>query len=362
MKRSTRREFLAATGFAALAVPAGLRPAFAVPAGLDAIARSKGMRFGMMLIPSDLKTPQIVEIVLSQCGLTGPCNALKWTQTNPSGPQADYSLAERFAAFASEHRMPMRGHNIIWDKTPNIPKWIIAQNWSRPGQWASALETRTRDLVTHFRGRVALWDVVNEAIRPNTGGPVDGPFYKALGRDFVDIAFHTAHESDPAARLMYNDYVVPGKPRHQEGILALISGMQERGVPIDALGIQGHLWSDPTDGDLKEWGNFLAEVRRLGLEINLTELDVVDNGLPGNPADRDRLAGVRMRRFLDATLEDPAVRDLYTWSVSDKFEGMSNLNPRTDGLRRRPAPFDANFSPKPIFASIRGALEAAPAR
>lgn len=357
----SRRDFLGVAVGAAI-TSSGIVCAQERGETLAAAAARKGMRFGMMLTPRDLDSPQAVAIVVAQSNLTGPCNALKWPQTNPTGPNADYALAERFAAFASEHRMALRGHTILWDKAPNLPRWVLAENWKRAGQWAAALEARARDLVTHFRGRVTLWDVINEAVRPNTGAPVGGPFYKALGRDFIDIAFHAAHESDPSARLMYNDYVVPGKPRHQEGILELISGMQQRGVPIDALGIQGHLWSNPTDADLHQWAGFLGEVRQLGLEINLTELDVIDNGLPGDPEDRDRLAGMRMRRFLDATLADPALRNIYTWSVTDKFEGVSRLNPRKDRLKRRPTLFDANFSPKPIFTAIRDALEAAPRR
>eukprot|EP00565_Helicotheca_tamesis_P000820 CAMPEP_0185735314 /NCGR_PEP_ID=MMETSP1171-20130828/24928_1 /TAXON_ID=374046 /ORGANISM="Helicotheca tamensis, Strain CCMP826" /LENGTH=69 /DNA_ID=CAMNT_0028405575 /DNA_START=84 /DNA_END=290 /DNA_ORIENTATION=- len=61
----------------------------------------------------------------------------------------------------------------------------------------------------HFRGRIQLWDVVNEALAPD-GSLAQNVFYRKLGPGYIEDAFRWAHEADPNAILLYNDNKVEG--------------------------------------------------------------------------------------------------------------------------------------------------------
>ena len=339
----------------------------AAPSGLlreTSIARQAdkvGVRFGAAAVARTISDSQFAALILNQCDVTLPANGLKWGLTNPSGPQADYSTVDPFIDWAHSHGLRQRGHTLIWDKPKNVPSWVL-EDGPDASRLAARIRQRCSDACTRYRGRIQSWDVVNEAINPNHGTPFGGPLYKALGWEFADHAFQAAHEADPEAQLVYNDHPLPGGDKHQAGILRLLEGMLKRGVQVHAFGIQGHLWIPTKRSDDAGWRNFLAEVADLGLEILITELDVVDNGPQDNPGRRDRAAGDHLQHFMEITLDQPAVREVVCRSLSDKYEGLSYAIPREDKIKRRPSPFNAKMEAKPIARALSNAFGSARSR
>jgi endo-1,4-beta-xylanase len=69
-------------------------------------------------------------------------------------------------------------------------------------QMTVVIQTHISNLVGHYKGQCYCWDVVNEALEDN-GQYRNSPMYRALGKDFIPIAFKQAAQTDPAAKLYY---------------------------------------------------------------------------------------------------------------------------------------------------------------
>jgi endo-1,4-beta-xylanase len=83
-------------------------------------------------------------------------------------------------------------------------------------------------------------------------------------------AFEYAHEADPDAILRYNDYGLEN-PAKRKKLITLIKQLQEKKVPVTAIGSQAHLNVSITFDAMDQ---SLAEMKTLGLPIHITELDV----------------------------------------------------------------------------------------
>ena len=106
---------------------------------------------------------------------------------------------------------------------------------------------------------------------------------------------------------------------------------------------------------------FLADIASLGLTIQITELDVTDEHAPADVTVRDRLVADTYRRFLDAALDEPAVKMVVTWGLSDRHSWIVRRETyqakwRTDEEASRPLPFDADLEAKPAFDAIAQAF------
>jgi endo-1,4-beta-xylanase len=114
------------------------------------------------------------------------------------------------------------------------------------------------------------------------------------------------------------------------------------------------------------WSNYLAEFRKLGLKIIITELDVNDRASPSAITTRDQEVSELYERFLDATLSEPAVTAVLTWGLTDASTWMRATQSvdfaRSDGLPQRPLPYDDIYQPKKAAKAIQRALANAPHR
>lgn len=140
--------------------------------------------------------------------------------------------------------------------------------------------------------------------------------------------------------------------------------MLDSGVPVHALGIQAHLLADnfPERFDPNAYRGFLSEVADRGTRILITELDVLDDGLPPDRRIRDRLVGDVYRRYLDVALDEPAVKSVMTFGLSDRYTWFQEDYPRKDGAPRRPLPFDVRLRPKHAYYALRRSLRHAAPR
>jgi endo-1,4-beta-xylanase len=375
MTAPSRRRILAGSLSAGLAAALPTADGASAGAGetLRRLAAKKGLVYGTTIAAWQIKSdPAFVALVLRQAGLVVPENDMKWQDMNRGAPgDDDFGPADTVADFAVENRLVLRGHNLLWYF--RTPSWLF----HLPSRAAKerAIITRIRTMVGRYRGKVNSWDVVNEPIEPEDGRP-DGlrkaVFLEALGPSYIDLAYHTAREADPGARLVVNEYGVeldaPGQDRRRTALLRLLHHMRARGTPVDAVGIQCHLRAvgGPPLSAAK-LGRFLAEIAALDLEIQVTELDVSDENAPADIARRDGLVADTYRRFLDGVLVAPAVKMIVTWGLSDRYSWIvrKETDPgrwRRDGLPSRPLPFDAGLEPKPAFAAIAAVLKQAPPR
>jgi endo-1,4-beta-xylanase len=372
-----RRRDLVAGGLAAIG--AGVMPRFRAVAdtgetvALKRLAAEKGLIYGTTISAKQItRDSTFVRLVEQQAGLVVPENDMKWQDINLGAPgKDDYRGADTIAGFAVESGMVLRGHNILWYY--RTPAWFFAL----PDRTAKerAVIARIKTLAGRYRGLIHSWDVVNEPIEPKDGRP-DGlrkaVFLDALGPGYLDLAYRLTRETDPKARLVVNEYDVefdsPAQETRRKVLLALLGRMQKAGTPVDAVGIQAHLSAvGGPPFSAARLRRFLADIAALGLSIEITELDVTDENTPADQGVRDRLVADAYRRFLDAALDERAVKMVVTWGLSDRHSWIvrredNNSKWRKDGLPSRPLPFDAELRPKPAFAAIAEAFRNAPTR
>ncbi len=350
-----------------------LRPLAAATEKLRRLAAARGLIYGTAISAQQIThDPAFVALVLAQAGLVVPENDMKWQDMNLGAPgHDDYRPADTVAGFAVEGGLALRGHNLLWYY--RTPFWFGAL----PGRTAKerAITERIETMVGRYRGLVHSWDVVNEPIEPKDGradGLRKAVFLDALGPEYLDLAYRTAREADPKAQLVVNEYDVeldtPEHERRRRVLLDLLGRMQRAGTPVDAVGIQAHLSAagGPPFSPAR-LRRFLADIAALGLTIQITELDVTDEHAPADIAARDQLVADAYRRFLDAALDEPAVKMVVTWGLSDRHSWIvrretNQVKWRKDGLPSRPLPFDAALHPKPAFAAMAAAFAHAPAR
>jgi endo-1,4-beta-xylanase len=369
-----RRSVLAA-GLSALA--AGLVPTrhshASSNASLRKLAAEEGLLYGTTISAAQIKGDRpFIDLVLQQAGLVVAENDMKWEIMNRGSPgDDDYGPADVVAGFAKENGLVLRGHNLLWYH--RTPKWFF--DLSSRQEIERSIVERIRQLAGRYRGTVHSWDVVNEPIEPKDGrsdGLRTGVFLEMFGPEYLDIAYRVARETDPSARLVVNDYDIeldaPEQEARRVALLRLVEQMRRSGTPVDAVGIQAHL--SCTGGppfSATRLRRFLADLAAFGLTIQITELDVTDEGAPADQAVRDRLVADTYSRFLDAALDEPAVKMVVTWGLSDRHSWIVRHEThqskwREDGLSSRPLPFDADLQPKPACGAIAQAFAHAPLR
>jgi endo-1,4-beta-xylanase len=336
-------------------------------------------------------------------------NEMKWMSVHPRAGKDGYTwaAADAFVEFGTKNHMQLVGHTLVWhSQTPN---WVFegthlppgASPESKPageenkpaatstsptppgpgrgpdgtgfggfrgfnldGPRASREELLERmrghihTVVGRYKGKVKVWDVVNEAIADN--GPDilrKSPWSVIIGPDFIEKAFQYAHEADPEAVLRYNDYGLEN-PAKCKKLITLIKELQEKKVPVMAIGTQAHLNVSIT---FEKMDQSLADLKTLGLPIHVTELDVnsaasgpqntgadigtnataTEGGLVAE-ADKkltDAYVGV-FRAFLK---HRDAVKLVTFWGPNDANSWRS---------RGRPLLFDGDCKPKPAFDAV----------
>ena len=106
----------------------------------------------------------------------------------------------------------------------------------------------------------------------------------------------------------------------------------------------------------------IADVRKMGLKVLVTEMDVNDRYVAAEVETRDAAVALMYGSYLGTVLQDPAVIAVLTWGITDKYTWLNGEDSRADGQPERPLPFDAALQPTPAFAAEVRALEGAPAR
>lgn len=322
-------------------------------------AEKHGLLFGAAADRNVLEEdPRYAETLIEECALVTPENSMKWERLRPTRDRFDFENADWLVDFAETNGLAVHGHNLIWHF--QNPSWLETE--MNAGNAEAIMTDHIETLAGRYAGRVRSWDVVNEAIDPDADrvhGLRPSPWLDHLGPDYIELAFRTAADADPEARLVYNDFGVEYQDRwfedRRRALLDLLTGMVERGVPIDAVGIQSHLSADKTP-DFGRFERFLTDITDLGLDLMVTELDVRDHKLPADIAERDCQVAATYHAYLEVVLDNPRLRSIAVWGLSDRYSWLTEFEPRDDGMLVRPLPFDLDMKRKPAWNAIANAL------
>ena len=296
-------------------------------------------------------------------------NCMKCEVIHPEEDRYDFTLADQFVSFGEKNGMAVIGHCLIWHS--QLAPWFCVDekgNNVTPEVLKQRMKDHITTIVTRYKGRIKGWDVVNEAILED-GSYRKSKFYEILGEEFIPLAFQYAHEADPDAELYYNDYAMnmPGK---REGVVKLVSSLKEKGIRIDAVGMQGHMGMDYPD--INEFEQSIVAFAGTGVKVMVTEWDMsalltvkqsanisdtvayqkMLNPYPETlPDSVSKAWNNRMKQFFGLFEKHADVISRVTaWGVSDSDSWKNDFPVK--GRHDYPLLFDRNYQPKPFVKEI----------
>ncbi len=257
-----------------------------------------GMSLSDRLTADDKDDPLGLREIINYHANTSTCeNALKWRHLQPQPGPIDFSRADAYVAYCEKNGLWPVGHTLIWDlKTPD---WVF-KDMTRE-QLLERMRTHIHTVVGRYKGRIKLWDVVNEAIA-GSGRFNDSPWRRIIGPDYIEHAFRFAHEADPDALLYYNDNHM-FLPRKRDTVVEMIRQLKAAGVRIDGIGMQGHFFTIKPDFENVE--RSIVAFAKEGMRVAFTEVDI-------------------------SVL--PAAWDFVDQDINDLVGYSDKLNPYTNGL------------------------------
>ena len=303
-----------------------------------------------------LRDPAYSKAMAREFNILVPENDLKWGSIERVEGRPDYSKADAILRRAEANGQAFRGHTLLWHS--QMPPWL-------EGALAKIVEKHIRDTAADYAGRMHSWDVINEPLEPEHGradGLRETPFLRAMGTDYLAQAFRWAAEADPDALLVLNEYGLEwgwdtGR-RRRKAMLALLEKLLGAGVPVHAVGLQGHLRADLEGSfDGRALRRFCDEVAQMGLDIMVTELDARDPDHTKDIAIRDRAVADAYWSFLDVMMDQPRLKALLVWGFTDRHSWLTNFIPRKDGDRVRGTLLDADYARKPAWYAVAAALD-----
>jgi endo-1,4-beta-xylanase len=263
----------------------------------------------------------------------------------------------------------LTGGHLLWHE--NDPDWLKTLDRAA---MEKAVQGRIAEIGRLYAPLCFSWNVVNEALRPGDDRP-DGLreslYVKTMGPDFFDLAFRAAQAAAPGVLRVYNDYGMEMGDKDSEAKRAAVLRLLDRWIaqktPVDAVGIQSHLRISKNTFDAGKFRAFLKEIASRGLKILITELDIYDETTPSDTPSRDRAVADFYTRYLDVVLDEPAVKAVITWGLSDRYSWQNadyfkDMFHRADHLPARGLPFDDQLRPKLAYEALQDALRRAPKR
>jgi len=326
------------------------------------MAQARGTPYGIAVELKPFRTdPQYRQALIDHADILVPMNMLKWASLRHTKDQFDFARADEIIAFARKHGKSVRGHNLLW--YGYNPKWVDAISSRREAE--RVLVDHIEQVVDHYREVVPSWDVVNEVVAHNPlkgGNWRDGIWLKHLGPDHVAIAFRTAAKTDPSAQLVINDYDLANSglrfDARRSAILGIVRKLQDQNIPVHGVGMQAHLYAE-RGFDRDGVAQFIQKLSKLGVNILITELDVIDWRLSKNTVRRDMGVANVVAEFLDVIYSTTEPQSITSWGITDRYSWISDVFKRKDGAPNRPLPLDRNYQKKPMFDVIENYRKAA---
>lgn len=279
-------------------------------------------------------------------------NAMKMRALHPEPTRYDWSGADVIVNLAQQNRNRIHGHALLWHQS--VPDWVTNFQGDAAA-WEALLKEHIQTCVSHYRGKVASWDVVNEAF--NDDGTLRNTLWlQKLGPDYLARCFQYARQADPDVKLFYNDYGQEYAPKKMAAILALVADFKQRGVPLDGLGLQMHLNLNSNETGIQA---VIRQAAETGLLVHLSELDISVN--PKNEAGFTYTDALQTKQNAKYELVFRAYRQvpaaqrfgITTWNIGDSDSWIRSYYKRPD----YPLLFDDQYQRKPVYDRLLAVLK-----
>ncbi|WP_020140572.1 endo-1,4-beta-xylanase [Streptomyces sp. 351MFTsu5.1] len=242
--------------------------AHAAESTLGAAAAQSGRYFGTAIASGRLGDSAYTSIASREFNMVTPENEMKIDATEPQRGQFNFTAGDRVYNWAVQNGKKVRGHTLAWHSQQ--PGWMQSLSGSSLRQ---AMIDHINGVMAHYKGKIAQWDVVNEAYADGNSGARRDSNLQRTGNDWIEVAFRTARAADPAAKLCYNDYNTDNWTwAKTQAVYNMVKDFKQRGVPIDCVGFQSHFNNDsPYNSNYR---TTLQSFAALGVDVAVTELDI----------------------------------------------------------------------------------------
>lgn len=287
-------------------------------------------------------------------------NVMKWGEYEQVRGEPNWAPADRLIRFAKRNNQSVYGHTILWHN--QLPSWLtggVANGSIDKAELKRILRSHVFELVGRYRGKVRAWDVVNEIF--NDDGDATTPatwrstiWYDAFGPEYVEWVLRWARQADSKVELYLNDYNNENFNGKALAYYNLAKELKRKRVPLDGIGVQGHLslkYGHPAAGEIKA---VLQRYASLGLEIAFTEVDIrMPMTVGGEPTPEQVTESTRRwRDVIDACLAVRACNTFTVWGHTDKYSWI----PGWFGDEDWGTPFTRAYEAKPAYWQLREAL------
>lgn len=316
------------------------------------LAAKNNIRLGVHVDLDRLDDRVYPDIVSSQFGFVTIDGGIHFSEVQPTPNRYDFSRSDKIVAFGEAHNMPVQLHHLVWGDDYVLPKWLTEGNYSKQ-QLLDILHDHITTIVKRYKGRVNEYTVLNEAFTENQHVyGLRNWFADHLGNDpkYMDDYFIWAHQADPDARLILNDFNDQTKNSVSDAIYDYVKSARARGVPIDGVGMQMHI-----DGlyppnkqaiidNMKRFGE-------IGVPVYVTEFDVNTNSVKASREYKNKLESKITYDLVRACIESKACVSFNVFGIGSKNDLLKKIT-RADS---RDYMFDSRYRPRPSFYAFRQA-------
>jgi endo-1,4-beta-xylanase len=305
----------AATDAATAAVLVTAPGADAAASTLGAAAAQSGRYFGTAIAGSRLGDSTYTTIASREFNMVTAENEMKPDATEPNQNQFNFSAGDQIYNWAVGHGAKVRGHTLAWHAQQ--PGWMQNMGGS---SLRNAMINHIQKVMAHYQGKLAYWDVVNEAF--NEDGSRRSSNLQSTGNDWIEVAFKTARAADSSTKLCYNDYNIDNwNYAKTQGVYNMVRDFKSRGVPIDCVGLQAHFTGGSSVPSNLQ--TTISSFAALGVDVALTEVDVTNSNTSQYAALTQ--ACMNVARCVGITVW--GVRDSDSWRSNESpllFDGSGN--------------------------------------
>ncbi|GAA2836241.1 endo-1,4-beta-xylanase [Crossiella cryophila] len=276
-----------------------------------------------------------------QFDLITPENEMKPQFLQPARGVFAFAEADALVDFARANGIKVHAHTLVWFEA--LPTWMR----SAPDKRSVMLE-HIRAVATHFAGRVAEWDVVNEPInQDNPDGLEHNLWYQAMGADYIAEAFRAARAADPNAVLYLNEYGAEQDGGRWNALYALVKKLRQARVPIDGVGLQSHEYDAADRVPAEVFRKKVRALAALGLKVRVSEMDVSTS----DQAVQAKQFGERIA----VCRQEPNCTGFTSWGFTDRYGSTADAN-RYPPVPGNALPWTTGLQPKRAHTALLNGL------
>lgn len=329
--------------------PEGFEAAHDHPDSLRNLAanRARPLMMGAAVANNPLMSDNIYrQLAVAEFSIFTPENDFKPQFVHPLPQTYDFTEGDNIVELAQSNDIAVHGHTLVFGEAN--PRWMQD---APANQRQQIMLDHIANVVGHWRGGVAEWDVVNEPLSDdpadylnNNSGLRKHLWWQAMGDQYIELAFRAAHQADPNAKLYINEYGIERDGQRWDAMLKLLFRLQQRGVPIDGVGFQAHVYRPADDIESSVLRQHIQTLANLGLLARISEMDV--------HGDNKTVQAQQYAKVLEACQSEPNCTSFTTWGISDLYGSttVGHAYPLRYGDNLL---WSANFKPKPTYKTLQ---------